>query len=310
VFSRTVVSSALDWERTVPRRLVHRSAISEVLLTGAARTGTDAYDVAVQWPRGHAFHRPDAEGRVDPLLILETVRQTAIYLAHTHYDIPLGDPFSMTGISHTITDPEAEPKSRTTPTAVRCKVTVTDHRRTRGVVSGLQANVDFTVEGHTFARGSGALRSMSPAQYASLAKRRRVAPATAPCSVENPPAPHTVGRAEARDVLIDPLADGTYRLVVPDPEHPVYFDHPLDHFPGLLLVEAARQAAVHRLGEPRARLISSALLPQRYTELAPEPLLTVRPNGSDGGLEFSVGQDGTLAATGRLSLKSPAGSGA
>jgi hypothetical protein len=35
-----------------------------------------------------------------------------------------------------------------------------------------------------------------------------------------------------------------------DTRHPVLFDHPLDHVPGMLLMEAARQASTVFLGHP------------------------------------------------------------
>lgn len=44
-------------------------------------------------------------------------------------------------------------------------------------------------------------------------------------------------------------ATGSHRwLLRVDGCHPVFFDHPVDHVPGMLLVEAARQAAVAATG--------------------------------------------------------------
>jgi hypothetical protein len=64
--------------------------------------------------------------------------------------------------------------------------------------------------------------------------------------------------------------------VLVDPEHPYFFEHPVDHVPGLLLIEAARQlciAAAHRFLEVplhAAMIVDEVHVRfERYAELDP-----------------------------------------
>ncbi|MFD9821243.1 AfsA-related hotdog domain-containing protein [Streptomyces violascens] len=63
--------------------------------------------------------------------------------------------------------------------------------------------------------------------------------------------PTRVARAHARDVVLSPShTPGRHRLRI-HPQHRILFDHPVDHVPGMLLLEAARQAA-HHLQHPES----------------------------------------------------------
>ncbi|GHG96606.1 AfsA-related hotdog domain-containing protein [Streptomyces rubradiris] len=71
----------------MPRQYVYRAAVAEVFLTGWRADGPDTFTVAAQWPRAHAYFTPVA-GRLDPLLLAETVRRTGALLAHAEYQVP------------------------------------------------------------------------------------------------------------------------------------------------------------------------------------------------------------------------------
>ena len=100
---------ALAWDTTLSRHLLHRWAVSEVLLTDAVPTAPDRYDVAVQWPRGHRHYRPDAAGRPDPLLVVETIRQAGVYLGHAFYGVPMDRLFALQRMTFSL-DPALEPR--------------------------------------------------------------------------------------------------------------------------------------------------------------------------------------------------------
>lgn len=78
---------------TVPRELVHRVAVAEVLLTGWTRTDTDRFTITAQWPRSHRLHVSPDGSAYEPLLVAETVRQCGALLAHAAYEVPLGHQF-------------------------------------------------------------------------------------------------------------------------------------------------------------------------------------------------------------------------
>src|SRR5690242_5986532 len=77
----------LSFSAAVPRALVHRRAVAEVLLTDWCTDGPGHHRVAAQWPRHHCFYRVH-DGRHDPLLVAETIRQTGILLSTTALDVP------------------------------------------------------------------------------------------------------------------------------------------------------------------------------------------------------------------------------
>jgi hypothetical protein len=79
--------------------------------------------------------------------------------------------------------------------------------------------------------------------------------------------PQTVGRISPTDVVLSPTGKpGRWQLRV-DTAHPALFDHPLDHVPGMMLLEAARQATVATLG-PSCMPLEITSEFRRYTELS------------------------------------------
>ncbi len=80
-----------NYSQTVRRELVHKRAVSEVLVTSVVNQG-GAWLVHAQLPRLHSFHS-DGVGRqrnyYDPLLVLEAFRQGGcIAGSHLFYDAP------------------------------------------------------------------------------------------------------------------------------------------------------------------------------------------------------------------------------
>ena len=82
--------TALDGDRTLDRRLVHRSAVSEVFLTDVAQLGESSYAVAVHVPAHHHYYADHSTGRpiVDPLFLLEAARQAQACVAHGFLGVP------------------------------------------------------------------------------------------------------------------------------------------------------------------------------------------------------------------------------
>lgn len=231
--------------RPVDRHLVHRRAIAEVFLTGATRLGSDIR-VSAQWPRSNRFHlSPDAR-RYDELLAFETFRQACIYAAHTFFDVPADRRFVMTGASLDF-HPEA-----LTSHGRPGEVTLT-LRRAPSPRHGITINADIDCDHRSAAFGRGSLLALDPRTYARL-RGGRAAPELSPPG-ESDISPASVGRHFPQDVLVASAAAAGELLLRVDPGHPVHFDHPHDHVPGMALIDAARQAAalVHR-GGPTTRI--------------------------------------------------------
>ncbi|MEX1659182.1 ScbA/BarX family gamma-butyrolactone biosynthesis protein [Streptomyces pseudovenezuelae] len=253
-----------SWTTTVPREFVHRASIAEVMLTGWERVDDHRFTVTAQWPRRHSFFA-GFDGFHDPLIAAETIRQTAILLAHTEFGVPLGYHFLMAGLSVSV-QPEHF-RIGWTPASLELDVSCTNVKRRRNAFAGCDVNVKIYRDGSLAATGGGAVTCIDPKVYARLraaklldSQRPRALPLTAP------EAPQTVGRMSPVDVVLSPVGEpGRWQLRV-DIRHPVLFDHPVDHVPGMLLLEAARQATAATLG--RASLpVAFTIEFTRYVEL-------------------------------------------
>ncbi|MGI5379000.1 ScbA/BarX family gamma-butyrolactone biosynthesis protein [Streptomyces sp. CA-251387] len=247
---------------TVPRQLVHRASLAETLITGGTSTDTDRFTVFAQWPRAHQLHVSPDRRMYEPLLVAETVRQAGTLIAHTAYEVPLGHKFVLKEMRIT-TRPEhlavgpapAEP-------ALRIAVSDIDHRG--GRPAGIRFDTDLWLGGERVATAHTAATWTSEAVYRRLRGGRTEATVSAlPVPPGLPPA--AVGRALPADVVLAPPDHPDRWQLRVDTAHAVFFDHPLDHVPGMLLLEAVRQAVRARDG--RRIPVSFHTVFHRYAEL-------------------------------------------
>lgn len=243
--------AGLAFDRGVPRSLVHKMAVSEVLLTDAVRTGPHRFTVAAQWPQHHVLFGNGIcpTGTVDPLLLLETVRQTGIYLSHVHYDVPRLHPFVLTSVDYELEPPAPRSPARTGPHCVLLDVVCTLETDTPGRF-GMSLDARVVVDGRIEGRVGLCWQAVSPARYERLRyptghrTDRPTGPGTPRPVLPAPAAPaQTFGRFDDRDGMLSggPQPD-TWELRL-DTTHPVYFDHGCDHIPGMALIESFAQAA-------------------------------------------------------------------
>ncbi|WP_066955631.1 ScbA/BarX family gamma-butyrolactone biosynthesis protein [Streptomyces lushanensis] len=258
---------------TVPREYVHRAAMAEVLLTGWRRIDGTRFSVTGQWPRLHGFFSA-VDGLHDPLLAAETIRQVGSLLAHAEFGTPLGHHFLLRDLSLTV-----EPRHLAisgVPACLDLEVFCPQIRTRGGELAGLRYEAVVRRDGQTVATGGASFVCAAPAVYRRLRGERASRsdlwrPAPPP-----PVAPGSVGRTDAYDVVLSPAGEEhTWRLRV-DTGHPVLFDHPVDHIPGMVLLEAARQSA-HSVLRGDARVLTgfTAEFP-RFAELDRECLIGVR----------------------------------
>ncbi|MFF0560936.1 ScbA/BarX family gamma-butyrolactone biosynthesis protein [Streptomyces sp. NPDC004266] len=238
---------------TVPREYVHRAALSEVFLTGWHRNGPDSFTVTAQWPRSHCFYGSE-HGLYDPLMLCETVRQTFPLLAHAAYDMPFGYQLSWRDLRYEI-DP-AGLHVKGAPAEVELRVSCSDIRYLRSVPASIRMHIELVRDGVPFAVVETEFGCHSPEVYRRLRAGRGDAVGMflgAPLPT-SPVPPGLVGRGRDQDVVLSPSGElGRWRLRV-DTTHPVLFDHPVDHVPGMVLLESVRQAA-HALNPSRGSLL-------------------------------------------------------
>ena len=222
---------------------VHKRRADALLLTGHARQlGPEEYLVPASWPDDHPLYHPDAHGRIDPLLAVETIRQVGILIAHEHLGVPQDHAFVLASLAVEM-EPAAVAGDDRLPVEVvaRPRHDRQDPRRTRTVMMAM-----FQAAGRNIARARIAWQTLNPSEYRAT---RWAAHEPGTGSLDNAeglraadrlPAART-GRRSPRDVVLAGPVSGPWRLQ-PDLAHPVLFDHPCDHVPGMVLLEGIRQA--------------------------------------------------------------------
>jgi 2-oxo-3-(phosphooxy)propyl 3-oxoalkanoate synthase len=279
-------------EETVPRRLVHREADREVLLTGWRREAAESFALRARLPREHRLYA-DADGGHDPMLLAETVRQAGLLVSHAELDVPFGHQFLMHSLSASWDPDRLRTGPGSEPTDLMLRLTCHDVRRRGTRLAGMSYQVQLYRSGSPIGAGRARFDCLSPAAYGRLRPHPQAGP---PAPVPAPGlAPALVGRERPGDVTLTPTADERVWELRVDQTHPVFFDHPVDHVPGMLLVEALRQAAWHSAHPDRLELRSMRMEFHQYTELD-RPCL-VRATVTSGATAGTETGGGTVAVT-------------
>ncbi|MCS0605727.1 hypothetical protein NX794_31665 [Streptomyces sp. LP11] len=248
----TEAAQTLSTQRTLSRRLVHRSAVSEVFLTDFQSVDENTFRAAAQLPARH-FYYGDHTGRPamhDPLAVFESVRQMLLCAMHLQHDAGHDTKSITATASLEITDPEPLRVAGALDLLLLGSVELAKKyqdtiarvvHQVRVMAGGRQAGV-ITVD----------TAQRPDAVYEKLRMSHRATPPplsdTLPADTGGvAPAPWRVGREQAENVILEDtdVTDGAVhaRLRVPT-AHPSMFEHAQDHVPGPVMMEAARQAAL------------------------------------------------------------------
>ena len=265
--------------------MVHRRAAAEVFLTGAHQLSRHEWVFDVQISRGHVLV-PLRASEVPLTLCIEALRQMGLYMAHSGYEIPLDWAFTLQKTTFAwcpgarVRFPEFAPLELTT------HLVVTGETLRKGAVSGLAASLEFYSGDEKVAVGTGELRCISPVHYRAL---RRGAPAPYDVERRYDPAP-------VRDLR--ETAGGYEGIVGYNHGNPFFFDHPVDHVPGMLLLHSMTH--LFDLGFPLLRPRSVELTCDSFPEF--DPPVSIRADRSADGTALRVVflQDGREIAEGQV----------
>ncbi|WP_411078894.1 ScbA/BarX family gamma-butyrolactone biosynthesis protein [Streptomyces sp. cmx-18-6] len=227
---------------TVLQEQTHKTDPVSVLLKSWRRRGKDAFTIHARWPAGHGFYAP-RHGTHDPLLWCETVRQVLPFLSHAAYRVPMGHQLLWRDFTWELRAESLGADSA--PAAVDLHVTCEDVKYRKDRASALTLSVEAERDGRLLGRARTGFTIQDRAVYERL--RGPYAGVLSSDLHDRPlPAPADpahVGRGDVKDVVLSPTgAPRTWELRA-DTTHPYFFDHAVDHAPGMLLLEAARQAA-------------------------------------------------------------------
>jgi 2-oxo-3-(phosphooxy)propyl 3-oxoalkanoate synthase len=287
----------------VSPHLVHRTHGRDLFLSTVRSAGPDHFEVSARWPANHPFYGP-ADGRHDPLLLLETVRQVCLAVGHGGYGIPRDTPFIVRDKKFEV-DSAALRTAGDEPVDLLVDMTTAEIERRGRAFTGMRFDATCGRDGTRVGTGSYRVSFASAGAYRRLRGPYYDAKPALACAAP-PVRPEVVGRADDIDVLLAEAPGTSGWCLRIDPAHPVLFDHVMDHVPGNVIVEAARQAAYLATGRPGAILVRAAMSFARYIEFdTPCTVLAEQAGARRDGLRavaVTFTQGGHVAADGLLEL--------
>lgn len=274
--------SPFSFERTIDRCLVHNRNISEVLLTRGSSTGQHNYAVSAQWPRRH-FHLQKHDYHVDSALVAETLRQATIYVAHEFYGAPLDALFLMGRMMFDRTNLPLSVLDG--PWNVELVVQVQDVRKRGRSLASMTSIVSFQVGGTEVATGLGELKLVSRGVY------ERILGAAAMIDVATPD--ENPDHRRGLDLIADSTG-GQRWVLTPDP---AYLEHPSDHVPGMLVMDAVREAGRRYLRDDMAEMVQYDAYYSHFLELGRVELEILDVDREESALRISTSQQGAPGMT-------------
>ncbi|APE24764.1 MULTISPECIES: ScbA/BarX family gamma-butyrolactone biosynthesis protein [Streptomyces] len=248
----------------VPGEFVHRADPADIIPTDWTQLRQNRFSVSARWPASHPFFSPVAGARHDPMLVAETIRQTSMLVAHAELGVPLDEQFVMWDLSYSA-DSEALTVDGLS-SDVTVDVVCSDITRRGSRLRNLRTTVVLTRDDRLLATGSGTARCTSALAYRRM-RGERMEALGRPVPLIPGVHPRLVGRARTEDVVLAPGNRPDQWQLRVNTAHTTLFRRPNDHVPGMVLLEAARQAATATTG-------SAAYLPTdlsvsflRYVEL-------------------------------------------
>lgn len=218
----------------IPQEYVHLKNSDRVFITGWKCCGSGEFSLTAQWPASRGGQQ------CDPRVLAQTFRQSGLVLAHAEYGVPLSHQMLLQDFNFTVNPDFLLPDNCFT--ALDIDVTVSETRRSGRFASALDMVVHIHHGGVTVARAESEFAWSSPAVYRRL-RGAHLSVDWGTWPLPAPVAPELVGRSSATDVVLAPSDHPRRWQLRNDTDNTLLFDHPVDHVPGLALLEAAYQAA-------------------------------------------------------------------
>ncbi|GGY84985.1 ScbA/BarX family gamma-butyrolactone biosynthesis protein [Streptomyces omiyaensis] len=223
----------------VPGEFVHRSDPADIIPTDWTQLQENRFSVSAAWPAAHPFFSPVGD-RHDPVLVAETIRQATMLVAHAELGVPVDSQFVLWELSY-----DADPAALVVDgrsSEVTVDVVLSDLRGSGRNLRSLRTTTVLTRGGAPLATGVGLASCTSAPAYRRI-RHVQLAELDEPVPLIAGVAPHTVGRERDEDVVLAPGTRPNHWRLRVNTAHPTLFRRPNDHVPGMLLLEAARQAA-------------------------------------------------------------------
>lgn len=280
----------LRTDQAFPAHVVHKAAMEQVFVTDwMPGPGEDWCTIAARLPLAHARFSDTAAPYHDILLIAETVRQAGLVVAEEILKVKDGRQFILRELQV-----ELNPLEHLFKVRDKCGMLISQYpssevkmRPGRSMAGGMM-QARLAIGGHQVGMCKVIGAWVPDEFYASL--RGGNLEATSGTGL---PAPTPRGEVERRtgkvspaNSLLTPLrATGEPRSyeasLVVDPDDPTFFDHPLDHIPGLYLLAGIQQVSVagacEALGVDHSRVVVCGVQMKfsRIAEFQPDVICSV-----------------------------------
>ncbi|MEV5123912.1 ScbA/BarX family gamma-butyrolactone biosynthesis protein [Streptomyces decoyicus] len=223
----------------VRREFVHRPLVDDILVTSWRRLDESHFSLTAQWPHDHGYFAPN-RGRHHLILTGETIRQAGLLLSHTELGVPVGHHFILKDLVYT-THPEHLAVG-SGPTSLTIDVTCSKMRMRAGAMVGGRFDMTIRKAGRIVATGHSSVTVTSPAVYRRIRGERLTARRTR-SPLPAPVPPRLTGSVSDSDVLLSPTNRPDRWLLRVAPGHAAVVNPANDHVPGMVLLDAAQQAA-------------------------------------------------------------------
>ncbi len=258
------MSVQLNYDQILPKALVHKWSIDQVLLTDVAQVSATQMLLGGQVPRSHGLyceHHLAGNRNPDIAALVEMCRQGCFVVAHRGFDVPLvGNRFQFLfqELDAELSLPPARASGQAEvlrPVNLRLACDIERQWRRGTELSGLAWVFRLHTEDGSRDVGRVRIRQMwidreQWRQMRAMMRRDRGLPEEARIAVPPPSEmdPATVGKVNPSNVLLArawPTREGFEAVARVDIHHPVFFDHSIDHIYAMVQTEAARQLALH-----------------------------------------------------------------
>ncbi len=308
---RTGVRRALGFDQAVSRSFAHRNAVAEVFVTDTAAVG-DEFLAAVQLPRAHSLWFDRLVTYHDPLAVLEAVRQSLLVIGQRYLGVPVDAPASLQRMGLCVEDLSLFHDDERAPLEAVVRIRSDRNPADSGYFRDISFDATATVDGATAMTVHGGGIAFPRDAYDELRALQQDSRDPGTVTRVDPLDPKLLGRRDPRNIVLGRA--GERLLLVVDQRHPSFFDHPYDHVPGPLLIEAFRQAALLAATETNqldAPIAAVAELRAEFTEFIEldadiDCVTDIAPGSAPGFPLVSIGlrQYGKQIAHGTVELSS------
>lgn len=224
------------------RELVHKRQAENVFVGVPVRCGPREFSSPAEFPCSHCLYNDTPSGLSGAGYLIEVARQSNLAICHMFYDVPLDSGFLVAALDWCFSRPRPFVVEELEAFEVRTEIVEAVIRK--GVLAKVSTESRFFDSyGVEFLAGKASFLITSRKLTTRGARPEPVALGQVPM------APHRVMVTRPYNVFVgepNRPADGTTETnpLIIDVTHPYFFEHENAHVPGMMLLEAGKQAAV------------------------------------------------------------------